>query len=117
MAQDMSHSSPLMDTGEETKGMSAIRSGKGLRNEDEGSFWDDFISLCSDAEGMANLLGVRRENVTSWPSRIREALEKVNKHDMQGEDKPDESEELIPTGRNGVITAQKLGISNPWGIT
>lgn len=117
MERDKSRSSPLMDTGEETRGMSVIRSGKDIRDENEGSFWDDFISLCNDSEGLADLLGVRRENVTSWPARIREALEKVDKHDMQGENKPDEPEEMIPTGQNGAVTAQKLGIGSPWGGT
>ena len=114
MERDMSRSIPLMDTGDETKGMAVIRSGKSLRNEENGSFWEDLISLCSDAEGLADLLGVRREDVTTWPSKIREAMDKVQKHDMQGEDKPEESDEMIPTGQNGAITTQNMGM-NSWG--
>lgn len=109
MEQELSGSSPLMDSGEETRGMGVIRSGMALRGDDDGSFWEEFISLCSNADGLADLLGVKRESVTSWASRIREALENVRRHDQQSEEKPDEVEKMIPTGDNGAITREKMG--------
>lgn len=115
MERDMSRSSPLMDSGDETTGMRVIRSGMALRDDDDSSFWEDFISLCNDAEGMADLLGIKREAVTSWASRIREALDKVQQHDQQREDNPDEDQEMIPTGENGAMTRDNMGPFGPTG--
>lgn len=115
MEQDKSGSSPLLDSGEETRGMHTIRSGMAMRDEDDGSFWEEFISLCNDADGMADLLGVKREAVTSWASKIRTALENVRRHDQQSEEKPDETETLLPTGDNGAITRDNMGPFAPAG--
>jgi hypothetical protein len=109
-------SSPLMDSGEESKGLSVIRSGKSMRGEDaDDSFWEDFMSLCGDTEGMAELLGVRPEQVNSWPSKIREALQSIERHDQQGENKPEEKQQMLPTGQNGAMTNQKMGTFGPEG--
>lgn len=115
-AMDSPRVSPLMDSGEESKGLSVIRSGNSMRGEDGGdSFWKDFMSLCGDSTGMAELLGVRPEQVNIWPSKIREALQTVEKHDMQGENKPEEKQEMLPTGQNGAMTTQKMGSFGPVG--
>jgi DNA-binding transcriptional regulator YdaS (Cro superfamily) len=111
-AMENPHRSPLMDSGEESKGLSVIRTGQSMHGEDaDGSFWEDFISLCGDTEGMAELLGVRPEQVNSWPSKIREAIQSVEKHDMQGENKPEEKQQMLPTGQNGAMTTQKMNQS------
>jgi hypothetical protein len=114
-AMDQVHS-PLMDSGEESKGLSVIRSGNTMRGgETDDSFWEDFMALCGDYEGMAELLGVKPEQVNSWPSRIREAIQSTEKHDMQGENKPEEKQEMLPTGQNGAMTTQKMGAFGPQG--
>jgi hypothetical protein len=115
MEQDMAGSSPLMDSGDETSGLRVIRSGMALRSEGDGSFWEDFLSLCNDADGLADLLGVKREIVASWASRVREALENVRRHDAQSEEKPDEKEKLLPTGDNGAVTVNNMGPFGPAG--
>lgn len=105
-----------MDSGEETRGMQVVRSGLSLRDKEDGpTFWEDFINVCSDADGMATLLGVKRESVTTWAQRIRDVIEKVEKHDQQSPDKEEEKEELIPTGDNGAMTDKTMGRFGPKG--
>lgn len=43
---------------------------KGMNLQIEGDFWDGFLSLCGNAEGMAKLLDVPREKVTALAGRI-----------------------------------------------
>lgn len=102
--------SPLMDSGEESKSMQCIRAGVALRSDEDSPFWEDFISLCANTAGLADLLGVKEEVVARWASRVRDALEQVDKHDLQdGSSKEDEKDELVPTGDNGAVTDQNMG--------
>jgi hypothetical protein len=93
----------LMDSGEETKAMGVIRTGMSLRKEGDSSFWDDFLQLCADSEGLADLLGVRRDVVASWAVKIKDNLDKVQKHDQQVLPKEDEKQEMLPTGKNNAV--------------
>lgn len=96
-------SSPLMSSGEDDKQLVVVRTGQQLHNEKQIPFWDEFNSLCSDAEGLSQLLGVSKEQVSTWPARIREALGKLEKYKaMNPSDKEDT--ELMPTGQNGAFT-------------
>lgn len=102
--------SPLMDSGEESKAMQCIRAGKSLRSDEESPFWDDFINLCSNTSGLADLLDVKEDTVSRWASKIRDALEQVEKHDIQdGSNKENEKDELLPTGDNGAVTNKNMG--------
>jgi len=92
---------PLLDSGEETKSMDAIRSGLHIRKPECGDFWEDFISLTGNADAMAELLEVPREKVTSWASKIREMVDKVKSSDEQDDDS--EKSEMIPTGNSGPV--------------
>lgn len=101
--------SPLMDSGEEGQAMQAIRAGLHLRSEEDGpSFWEDFISICSNTSGLAALLGVKEENVSRWATRIRQALQDAEKHDQQ-HGSEEEEEEMMPTGETGAVTDQNMG--------
>lgn len=106
--------SPLMDSGEETRAMSAIRSGNDLRtNDDDPSFWDDFINLCANADGMSQLLGVPVEKIQSWPDKIKEQLQNVQSHDAQSPAVKDDVN-MMPTGDTGAVTMNSdpdLGVS------
>lgn len=94
---------PLMDSGENSKASQALRSGKNLRKEDERPFWDEFMELCSNSDGLADLLGVDSSQVIGWPSRIRELLQQIDDHDQSRGD-ADEEKQVLPTGDNGAIT-------------
>ncbi len=97
---------PLMDSGEDQRAMSVVRSGNTLSHSE---FWEDFMMLCGDAEGMAQLLGVRPDQVRTWSSRIRDAKDHVRKLDSSGEESPEEHDEILPTGDNGALMASKMG--------
>lgn len=95
--------SPLMSSGEDAETLSVVRAGKDMRKDEETPFWDDFMSLCSNSRGMAELLGVSHEKVVNWPARIRESLEKLETHDAEDPASRDDVE-MVPTGDNGAIT-------------
>lgn len=64
-----------------SKKLDAIRSGNNIRNPNCGNFWDDFIHLCGNAEGMAELLDVPKEKVTGWAGRISDSKKEVENQD------------------------------------
>jgi hypothetical protein len=76
----------------DTAAIGVIRSGLNIRPE----FWEDFINVCGDAQGMSQLLDVPRHLVTGWGGKIREALANVDKAD--DEEAKGEKSETIPTG-------------------
>ncbi len=39
-------------------------------------FWDNFILVCNNKEGLAALLNVSPEKIASWPPVIQQSLEK-----------------------------------------
>lgn len=102
-AMEKSKASPLMDSGEDGQVLNLVRSGKDLRKEDESSFWDDFISLCSNAKEMAELLGVSSEKILTWPGKIQEALDKLESHDAESPSINTDTT-MLPTGDNGAVT-------------
>lgn len=95
--------SPLMDSGESSAALNVVKAGKELRKEDETQFWDDFVSLCSNSDGLADLLDVNAEKIRSWPGKIKDMLDKLDLHTAED---PNEKEkaEVIPTGMNGAVT-------------
>ena len=94
--------SPLMDGGD-SPSMGVIQAGKALRKDDESQFWDDFIRLCSNSSGLANLLGVSAEQVRRWPDKIKDLLDKLDTHTTEPNDRKEKTEQ-IPTGDNGAVT-------------
>lgn len=82
---------PLLDSGEESPAMRAIRNGQNIGD----SFWDDFLTLINDSDALSELLEIPKEKITGWATRIKEMQEKVGKHDDQNGDSPSE---LVPTG-------------------
>ncbi len=97
------HLSPLMGSGEDSKTLAVVRTGKEMRKEDESQFWDEFISLCSNADGLAELLDVNPEKVRSWPNKIHDALQQLEQHHLENPSE-EEKAEVVPTGDNGAIT-------------
>ncbi len=98
--------SPLMSSGEDERALAAVRIGKEMHDKDETSFWDEFISVCGSTESLAELLGVSREKILSWPARIQEMLDKLEKHTAES---PAEkyNQEVLPTGDNGAFTTNQ----------
>lgn len=103
MLQDRAQKSPLMDSGLDTGAMQVVRAGLELRPEGETSFWDEFIQLLSNSEGVAELLGVSPEKISGWPHRITKALEQIEQQQEPSQEEDDA--EMVPTGDNGAFTA------------
>lgn len=92
-----------MTSGEDQRALTAIRIGNELHDEDQVSFWDEFISLCGSTDGLSELLGVSRDKIQSWPNRIKEMRDQWEKHTAESpSEKPDQ--EVLPTGDNGAFT-------------
>jgi|APSaa5957512535_1039671.scaffolds.fasta_scaffold28798_2 hypothetical protein len=99
--------SPLMGSGEDSEAIEVVRAGKHLRKEDDSAFWDEFISLCGNTRGLANLLNVAPEKISNWPAKIKEALEKLETNDAENPGMRDDTEQ-IPTGNNGAFTSANV---------
>lgn len=98
--------SPLMTSGEDDRALAAVRLGKEMHDKDETQFWDEFISICGSSESLAQLLGVTREKVLSWPGRIQDMLDKLDKHTTESPtEKTDQ--EVLPTGDNGAFISNQ----------
>jgi hypothetical protein len=75
---------------DDTKAIEVIIKGINLKNKD---FWEDFIYLCGNAEGMAQVLDVPKEKITGVAQRINQLKDKIeNKKEIKLKDK------LIKTG-------------------
>jgi hypothetical protein len=102
----------LLDTGEESKAMRVIRTGVGLRSKKEcGDFWDDFISICNDSEGLSELLDVPPEKISGWASKVKEAREKMDSADDQGT--ASKNAKVITTGNEPLATADGMDSTQP----
>ncbi len=97
---------PLMTSGEDSRALTAVRAGKDLHAEDDTPFWDEFITLCANREGLAELFDVSPEKISSWPGRIKEYVDKLQKHDAEDPAQPEE-QEVVPTGENGAVTVNQ----------
>ncbi len=63
-------------------------------------FWDNFILVCNNRDGLATLLKVSPEKVASWPPAVQEYLEK-SKTRTNPEAK--EKTHMIDTGTKDVL--------------
>jgi len=74
-------------------------------NLDKKSFWENFISICSNTKELSELLGVSEDRVRSWPSKIRKKLETLDTYNIEdlGEK---EKIKIMPTGDNGAFVTK-----------
>lgn len=73
------------------KSLEIIRKGIDLQRGSD--FWEDFLSLCGNADGMSQLLGVPKEKVTSWFGKINKLKSEI------GPNKVDKTKDrIIKTG-------------------
>lgn len=70
---------PLNASGESSPAMRSIRRGLEMRGDSNRTFWDDFVQLCNDTDGVAELLGVQPDQVAGWGARVNELVEKVDR--------------------------------------
>lgn len=89
----MDSAKSLFGDNKDTQAKAVIRAGINLRPD----FWDDFMSITNDAEGVSQLLDVPKEKVANWASLIRDMLEDVESTDS--EEKGGRSE-ILGTGED-----------------
>lgn len=77
---------------QDDKAMSAIRTGIGVRNE----FWDDFLLVINNSEGLSELLDVSVTKISTWHEKIKKCLEKVQNADSEPEQK--KNSKVVKTG-------------------
>jgi hypothetical protein len=65
---------------------------KGMNASDD--FWDIFLSLCGDSEGMSALIGSSKENITGMGGRIRDLMREIEEKDSSSSKK----NKMIKTG-------------------
>jgi hypothetical protein len=74
------------------KAMNVIRTGLGV-DED---FWDNFLLVINNSEGLSALLDVPTTKIGSWHNKVRQALSKVAQADERPN--PKGNTKLIHTG-------------------
>jgi hypothetical protein len=95
--QESIQKQPQVEDDDDSKALRVVRTGMGLGEPGSGSnFWDDFASICGDAEGLSDLLGVSRDEISQWPSKIEAAKKRVDSSD--DEEGKSDKRELLPTG-------------------
>ena len=86
----------LLDSGEDTKSMEAIRAGMNLgKGGNDTEFWENFMNLTGNADALSELLEVPKETVMKWTSKIRQVMDKVKKADAGDSD--NDRNELMPS--------------------
>lgn len=78
----------------EDKAVSVIRTGIGIRDQ----FWDDFLQVINNSDGISELLGVPITQISGWHSKIKQALDKVKEADSSPE--LQDKGKLLKTGHN-----------------
>lgn len=69
---------------------------KGINLQLEGDFWDGFLSLCSNAEGMSALLDVPKEKITALSGRVSKFKNMISDRDGKSDDPA--KDRLLKTG-------------------
>jgi hypothetical protein len=80
------------DDRDDERAMEVVRKGMNLQRGND--FWEDFLRLCGDSEGMAALLGVARDRVTGLSGRVERLKEMVGDPDK----KRSKRDRMIKTG-------------------
>lgn len=80
------------DERNDEKALHIVRKGMNLQRGND--FWEDFLRLCGDSEGMAALLGVARDRVTGLSGRIERFRGMVEDSDSSSKKK----DKMIKTG-------------------
>lgn len=84
------------------RAMSAIRTGIGV---DE-NFWDHFLQVINNSEGLSELLEVPVTKISTWHEKIRHNLERVKKADAVPE--TGDNGKLLKTGLPDIPQQQPI---------
>ena len=76
----------------EDKAVSVIRTGTGIDEK----FWDNFLLLLNNAEGLGALLDVDPDTIGTWAAKINDARKKMSDSDSQED--LQKNRKLVKTG-------------------
>lgn len=80
------------DDRDDERALEVVRKGVNLQRGND--FWEDFLRLCGDSEGMAALLGVARDRVTGLSGRVERLRGMIG----ESERKRGKRDRMIKTG-------------------
>ena len=107
MEEEPDDQQDLLNAVEDNKAMEVVRRGMNLRKPGCGNFWEDFIDICNDADGLSELLDVEREKISRWASIIEEYTNKAEEEDSG------DGKEMLSTGDEAGPLANPAGNDNP----
>jgi hypothetical protein len=81
-------------TPQDDRAMSAIRTGIGIRDE----FWDDFLLVINNSEGLSQLLDIPTTKISGWHDKVKHVLDKVRQADASPD--PKDNGKLLKTGQS-----------------
>ena len=87
--------------------MSAIRTGIGIRDD----FWDDFLQVVNNSEGLSALLDIPVIKIANWHQKIKENLDKVQKTDSVPD--PKDNGKLLKTGMSDELDPHTVVANQP----
>lgn len=88
------------------RAMSAIRTGIGVRE----NFWDDFLLVINNSEGLSELLDIPSFKISGWHDKVKQALDKVGQADTNPD--PKDNGKLLKTGHSDDIDPHTV-VTNP----
>lgn len=91
---------------QDDRAMSAIRTGIGIREE----FWDDFLLVVNNSEGLSALLDIPAVKISGWHDKVKKVLEKVQQADSSPETK--DNGKLLKTGHSDELDPHTV-VTNP----
>ena len=91
---------------QDDKAMSAIRTGIGIRDD----FWDDFLQVINNSEGLSELLDIPITKISGWHEKVKTCLDKVQKADSMPD--PKDNGKLLKTGQSDDIDPHTV-VMNP----
>jgi hypothetical protein len=77
----------INEKSEDSKVLDLIRFGNGLRKNECGNFWNDFISICAKSDALSDLLGVQKEKITGWAEKINKLRAESGQKDSSSKNK------------------------------
>lgn len=88
-AKDQAPESPEIDP----MAITAIRTGLGLGE----GFWDDFVQLLNNSEGLSALLDVSVDDISTWRNKVENGLSQVRSED--GDSEIGKNKKLVKTAQ------------------
>lgn len=74
------------------RAVEVVRAGLNIGDD----FWDNFIQVIGNPDGVADLLDIPKEKVTGWAPRIQKVIDQVSHHD--DESSKEEKSKMLSTG-------------------